>query len=150
VEWSLSLRRNPGTKREGMVKRITLDSSVIVSSLLEKEPRHKEAFEIWTTVVSGKYFAIMPYSVFVEVVAAVRRRTGSEKLAREVKLKLLNIETISFVALDDKSANQAADLAAKIGVRGMDALVIQVSREFDTELASFDEEMMAKAAELLS
>jgi len=60
-----------------MVKRITLDSSVIVSSLLEKEPRHKEALEIWTTVVSGKYFAIMPYSVFVEVVAAVRRRTGS-------------------------------------------------------------------------
>jgi hypothetical protein len=92
----------------------------------------------------------MPYSVFVEVVAAVRRRTGSEKLAHEVKLKLLNIETISFVALDDKSAIQAADLAAKIGVRGMDALVIQVSREFDTELASFDEEMMAKAAELLS
>ena len=132
------------------MKRITLDSSVIVSSLFEKRPRHKEAFEIWTTVVSGKYFAIMPYSVFVEVVAAVRRRTGSEKLAHEVKLKLLNIETISFVALDDKSAIQAADLAAKIGVRGMDALVIQVSREFDTELASFDEEMMAKAVELLS
>jgi len=127
-----------------MVKRITLDSSVIVSSLLEKEPRHKEAFEIWTTVVSGKYFAIMPYSVFVEVVAAVRRRTGSEKLAREVKLKLLNIETISFVVLDDKSANQAADLAAKTGVRGMDALLIQVAKEFATELISFDEEMMGK------
>ena len=127
-----------------MVKRITLDSSVIVSSLLEKEPRHKEAFEIWTTVVSGKYFAIMPYSVFVEVVTAVRRRTGSEKLAREVKLKLLNIETISFVVLDDKSANQAADLAAKTGVRCMDALLIQVAKEFGTELISFDEEMMGK------
>ena len=127
-----------------MVKRITLDSSVIVSSLLEKEPRHKEAFEIWTTVVFGKYFAIMPYSVFVEGVAAVRRRTGSEKLAREVKLKLLNIETISFVVLDDKSANQAADLAAKTGVRGMDALLIQVAKEYGTELISFDEEMMGK------
>jgi predicted nucleic acid-binding protein len=121
-----------------------LDSSVIVFSLLEKEGRHKEAFEIWTTVVSGKYFAIMPYSVFVEVVAAVRRRTGSEKLAREVKLKLLNIETISFVVLDDKSANQAADLAAKTGVRSMDALLIQVAKEFGTELISFDEEMMGK------
>jgi len=27
------------------------------------------------------------------------------------------------VVLDDKSANQAADLAAKTGVRGMDALL---------------------------
>jgi predicted nucleic acid-binding protein len=133
-----------------VVKKITLDSSVIVSSLLESEPRHKEAFEIWTNLLSGEYLAIMPYSVFVEVVAAIRRRTGSEKLAREVKLKLLNIETISFVVLDDKSANQAADLAPKIGVRGMDALVIQVAKELRTELISFDEEMMLKATNIFS
>jgi predicted nucleic acid-binding protein len=76
-----------------MVKRITLDSSIIVSSLLEKEPRHKEALEIWTAVVSGNYFAIMPYSVFVEVVAAIRRRTGSEKLAREYVTEFMNCPT---------------------------------------------------------
>ena len=52
-------------------------------------------------------------------------------------------ETISFVVLN-KSANQAADLAAKTGVRGMDALLIQVAKEFGTELISFDEEMMGK------
>src|SRR4030042_2899780 len=102
VEWPPSRRRNPPTKGEDMVRRRTLDSSVIVSSLLEKEPRHKEALEIWTAIVSGNYFAIMPYSVFVEVVAAIRRRTGSEKLARGVKLQVLNIETHSFVVLDDK------------------------------------------------
>src|SRR4030042_6146283 len=87
VEWPLSRRRKPRTKGEGMVKRITLDSSLIVSSLLEKEPRHREALEIWTAVVSGNYLAIMPYSVFVEVVAAIRRRTGSGKLAPGEKTK---------------------------------------------------------------
>ena len=133
-----------------MVKRITLDSSVIISSLLEKEPRHKEALEILTALLFGDYFAIMPYSVFVEVVAAIRRRTGSEKLAREVKSKLLNIKTISFVVLDDKSADRAADLAAKTGVRGMDAIVIQVAKEFRKELISFDDEMVLKAANALS
>jgi predicted nucleic acid-binding protein len=92
----------------------------------------------------------VPYSVFVEVVTAIRRRTGSEKLAREVKLKLLNIETISFVVLDDKSPNQAADLAAKTGVRGMDALIIQVAKEFQTELISFDDEMLLKATNVFS
>jgi predicted nucleic acid-binding protein len=87
----------------------------------------------------------MPYSVFVEVVAAVRRRTGSEKLAREVKTELLDLDTVSFVAVDNKSAQDAAEIAVKTGVRGMDALVIQVSKEFGTELVTFDEEMMAKA-----
>jgi len=67
------------------VKRLTLDSSVIIASLLKNDPRHKEALEIWESVLSGKNFAIMPYSVLVEVVASIRRRTGSEKLALEVK-----------------------------------------------------------------
>lgn len=66
------------------MKRLMVDSSVILSSLLENEMRHKEALKIWNSVLSGKNVAIIPYSLFVEVVAAVRRRTGSEELAREV------------------------------------------------------------------
>ena len=130
------------------MKRLTLDSSVIIASLLKKEPRHKEALEIWSTILSGNNVAIMPYSVLVEVVAAIKRRTGSESLAMEVKQELLNIETISFVILDDKSAVEAADLTAKTGVRGMDALVIQVSKEFETELVTSDDEMTEKIKSL--
>ena len=131
------------------MKRLTIDSSVIIASLLKKEPRHKEALEIWNAVLSGRNVAVMPYSVLVEVVAAIKRRTGSESLAMQVKQELLNIEAISFVILDDKSAVEAADLAAKTGVRGMDALLIQVAKEFGTELISFDEEMMSKVVSLL-
>ena len=131
------------------MKRLTIDSSVIISSLLQNEPRHKEAFAIWQGVLSGKSLAIMPYSVFVEVVAAIRRRTGSAKLALEIKNELTSIETVTFVVLDDESAMRAAELAAKTGVRGMDALVIQVAEEFDADLISFDEEMMKKAKRVL-
>jgi predicted nucleic acid-binding protein len=53
------------------------------------------------------------------------------------------------VILDEKSAVEAADVAAKTGVRGMDALLIQVAKEFGTELISFDEEMMSKVVSLL-
>ena len=132
------------------MKRLTLDSSVIIASLLEKEPRHTEALEIWSTVLSGDSLAIMPYSVLVEVVAAIKRRTGSESLALEVKGELLDVETISFVILDDKSAVEAADLAAKTGVRGMDSLLIQVAKEFETELISFHEDMMQKSKRIFS
>jgi len=63
-----------------------------------------------------------------------------------VKKALLEIDSVSFIVIDDKAAENAADLAAKSAVRGMDALVIQVAREFGTELVSFDYEMMTKAA----
>lgn len=131
------------------MKRLTVDSSVIVSSLIENEPRHKQALKIWSTVLAGKNVAIMPYSVFVEVVAAVRRRTGSQGLAREVGEHLLKIETVFFVVLDDKSAKDAAEIAVSVrtGVRGMDALVLQVVQDFNTELITFDEEMLKKVSQ---
>ena len=67
-----------------MMKKLTIDSSVIIASLLENESRHGEAMRIWDAVIAGRDVAIMPYSVFVEVVAAIRRRTGSEELANEI------------------------------------------------------------------
>jgi predicted nucleic acid-binding protein len=127
-----------------MMKRLTIDSSVIISSLLENESRHGEAMQIWDAVIAGGDVAIMPYSVFVEVVAAIRRRTGSEELATEVKEELLKIENVSFVILDQRAAEDAADIAIQKGVRGMDALVMQTAKEYETELVTFDDEMMKK------
>lgn len=127
-----------------MMKKLTIDSSVIIASLLENESRHGEAMRIWDAVIAGGDVAIMPYSVFVEVVAAIRRRTGSEELATEVKEELLKIENVSFVILDQRAAEDAADIAIQNGVRGMDALVMQTAREYETELVTFDDEMMKK------
>ena len=104
------------------MRKLTIDSSVIIASLLEKEPRHQEALKIWESILSGESIAIMPYSVLVEVVAAIRRRTGSEDLACEVRKEILEIENLSFVVLDQKAALEASDLAIRTGVRGMDAL----------------------------
>jgi predicted nucleic acid-binding protein len=50
-----------------------------------------------------------------------------------------------LIGLDDKSTQDATGIAVTTGVRGMDALVLQVAQDFGTELMSFDEEMMAKA-----
>lgn len=131
------------------MKGLTIDSSVIISSLLEQESRHNEALKVWQQVLNGKKYAVMPYSVLVEVVAAVRRRTGSEDLAIQLKKMLLSLESVSFVVLDEQSAGEAADIAAASGLRGMDALVVQVAREYGTELISFDVEMMTKSAKHL-
>lgn len=131
------------------MKKLTIDSSIIISSLLKNEQRHKEALFLWEDVTKGKCFVINPFSVLVEVVAAVRRRTGLASLAMEVKCELTDIENVSFVILDDKAAIEAAEIAAKTGLRGMDALVVQVAREYDAELLSFDTEMMKKAKAVL-
>ena len=132
-----------------MVKVVTVDSSIIISSLLPAEKRHEEARSIWDKVLAGDYAAVMPYSVLVEVVAAIRRRTGSELLANEMQKTLEGMETVSFVMLDGRSAAGACRIAAKTGLRGMDALVVQVAKEYKAELLTFDEEMRQKATVVL-
>lgn len=100
-------------------------------------------------VLSGKNLAVLPYSVLVEVTAAIRRRTGSEELVLQVKDELISIKTVSFAALDEQSATEAAEIVGRTGVRGMDALVIQVSKEFGSQLITFDDEMIQKAGLVL-
>jgi predicted nucleic acid-binding protein len=128
-----------------VVKIVTVDSSVIISTLLPSEKRHEEACAIWNKVLSGETPAIMPYSVLVEVVAAIRRRTGSELLALETQKMLAGLPSISFVMLDSRTAAKTCRIAAKTGLRGMDALVVQVAREYKAELITFDQEMLQKS-----
>ena len=131
------------------MKSVTIDSSVVISSLLPNEKRHEEACQIWGKVLSGETPSVMPFSVLVEVVAAIRRRTGSELLAVEVQKTLENIPALSFVMLDSRGAAKACRIATKTGLRGMDALVVQVAKEYKSELITFDNEMLQKAALVL-
>ncbi len=48
--------------------------------------------------------------------------------------------------LDAHSAVKACRIAAKTCLRGMDALVVQVAREYHAELITFDLEMLQKSA----
>jgi predicted nucleic acid-binding protein len=76
------------------------------------------------------------------------RRFGAEPAPRSwrtrYKEELLKIENVSFVILDQRAAEDAADIAIQNGVRGMDALVMQTAKEYETELVTFDDEMMKK------
>jgi len=107
---------------------ICLDSSVIVTALRKQEKSHLAAKDVLRKVKDGSHIAIEPYTVLIEVTAALKRRTGSKELALRVRNDLLAINTISFMGLDAESAADAAEIAAEIGVRGMDAIVIQVAK----------------------
>ena len=128
-----------------MVAYLTLDSSVIVAALREQEEKHEICKRLLERVKNGEFIALESYTVLVEVVAAIKRRTGSEHLAERVKSGLENIDSINFLDLISIRANDAADIAKETGVRGMDAIVIQVAKEFGSPLVSLDMEMTERS-----
>ena len=124
---------------------VTLDSSIIVAALRKQEARHEQCRSLLEKVRDAQHIAIQPYIVLVEVIAAVKRRTDSEHLGSRVKELLQNMDTMNFVELEAARADSAADLASKTGLKGMDAIVVQVAEEFHATLITLDEEMIERA-----
>jgi predicted nucleic acid-binding protein len=138
-------RGNQGAEREEVVEELTIDSSVLVASLLKQEKEHSRAFEVWGEVLTGKAVAIMPSIVLVEVVAAVRRRTGDKDLALKTKEELLSVKTVNFTIVDPETALEACNVAVETGLKGMDSIVVQTAKEYGTSLVTLDNEMISKA-----
>ena len=132
-----------------MVTYLTLDSSIIIAALRQQESKHSECRSLVERVKDGEFIALEPYTVLVEVVAAVRRRTGDKDLASRVRNDLQDIETLNFLELTSIRARSASEIAEEIGVRGMDAIVIQVASEFNVPLISLDADMIDRAKPLV-
>ena len=124
---------------------LTLDSSVFIAALRPTESLHDHCHQLFERVIKGQYEVFVPYSVLVEVVAATFRRTGSRQFARTVHAQLLQIASIHFLDLVKSRASQACELAMASGLRGMDALILQVAREMGTTLVTLDEEFVELA-----
>lgn len=130
-----------------MVKEVTLDSSVLVSAFVKEDKFRSKARRIMEKMFSGQYRVVTSAIVFVEVCGSISRRVGVDK-ALLVKDQLVKWGSMNFVAwseLTGKRMGEAAELAVKLKLRGVDAIVVQVAKEKKRALITFDEELAEKA-----
>lgn len=121
--------------------RLVIDSSIFVSAFREGEKYSKEAFSVLENLERGTISAVIPVSVILEVVAAIRRRTGSVDLAKSVGEKLFSFPTISMIDIDTFRMTKFLQLAIASGLKGMDVLVVGVAQEFNLPILTLDQEM---------
>lgn len=134
-----------------MAKELTLDSSVFVSAFVKDDLFRLAALQIFKKIFSGEYHVSTSAIVPVEVCGVISRRVGVDK-AVKVKNQLDKWEDmnfISYVEVDAERRREAADLAVKLQLRGMDALVVQAAKEKKAVLATFDEEMAEKSKKIV-
>lgn len=126
------------------MKRYTIDTSVFVSALLKKEENHIKAVEILSNISVEESLIVLPYTVLIEIASAIIRRTKSEELTLSAIRTLTQNEKITFVKLDKDFSLKTINTILKYNLRGMDSILVQVSRRYKTELISFDEEINQK------
>lgn len=128
-----------------MVNLLTLDSSVFIAAIRKKEIDHIKCKKLIESIANGDYKVVVPCIVLVEVVAAVRRRTGSKEFAKVVAEQMLNIPTITFFDLIKPRVKNACKIAVESKLRGMDAIIVQLAKEMNAVLVTLDEEIMKRA-----
>lgn len=127
------------------MRELVVDSSVFVAAFRKQEPHSEKAFRIVKQLEKGALAALIPVSVVLEVVAAIKRRTRSSTLARQISKKIFAFSTVSFIDLTTFRMTRYLELASSLGLAGMDVIVVGVAQEFDLPLATLDQEIIQRA-----
>ncbi|OGL05900.1 MAG: hypothetical protein A3H48_00710 [Candidatus Rokubacteria bacterium RIFCSPLOWO2_02_FULL_71_18] len=111
--------------------------------------RHEASRRWLTRHVAGGGLVIAPTLLLPEVAGAVARRTAEPRLARRAVDAVLRLPALRLVPVDDVLARMAAKLAARLRVRGADAVYIAVAATLQLPLVTWDVEQRDRAARLV-
>ena len=129
---------------------VVVDASIWVARLVPQDVFH-EASKSWLAAQRADHVELVsPSLLLTEVAGAVARRTGDAELAKRAVEQLNALPGLRLVQMDDRLVQQAAQLAAELGLRGADALYVAVAFQLGIPLASLDDEQKQRATYKIS
>ena len=130
--------------------RITLDASVLVAAGAPDDPASSDAAASIQAALAGGATLHQPSLTMVEVAAAIARRTGDASLAMEATAVLVSMPGLVVHALDGDTAADASALAARLRLRGADAVYVATALHHDSTLITLDKEQLERASDLIA
>lgn len=121
-----------------------IDASLWVSVCHAGDRHHRRSI-LWleSELVEGTGL-IAPTLLQVEVSAAVRRLSGEEELAAAAAAALEKVESFELVPLTCERARRAAKIASHTGVRGADAVYLELAAERGEALVTWDRQQLER------
>lgn len=119
-----------------------VDASVWVS-LCHARDRHHKKSKSWLEekLLDGERL-VAPTLLQVEVAAALRRLTGDAKLADDARSSLIEYGRIDLYDLSADRSRRAAEIAAATGVRGADAVYLELAAQRGDILVTWDRQQL--------
>jgi predicted nucleic acid-binding protein len=128
---------------------VVVDASVWVAFFLPADANHAASFAwIDQHTAAGKP-VVVPAIVLTEVAGALSRRLGpphGSPLALQATGTLARFPLLRVVPLDAEVIETATDLAARLGLRGADAIYVAIAYQLDFPLLTWDREQLTKTA----
>jgi predicted nucleic acid-binding protein len=121
-----------------------LDASVWVARLVPQDEFH-DAVKAWmkTWRKAGAQF-VSPSLLLAEVAGAVSRRT-TKSLGRKAFRDLQSLPGLRITEMDSALMQEAAVLAAGLGLRGADSIYVASAKQLAVPLLTLDEDQKQRA-----
>ncbi len=132
---------------------IVVDASVWVGRFLPQDVHHQTCRAWLMERLKEGETIVVPAHAFAEIAGAISRRTGDETLGRRTVALVLRLPALRVVNIGHELGLEGANLAARCGLRGADALYVAVAKWLDVPLVTLDREQRergAKCAKVLS
>ena len=119
---------------------MVVDASVWVSALVPQDVHHEESRSWLEARMREGTLLIAPVIVLAEVAGAIARRSGDSSLGERAMETLFNLPNLRLVPIDDRVGYEAARVAARLRLRGADALYAAVAVLLHVPLVTWDAE----------
>ncbi len=125
---------------------IVVDASVSVSVSVPVDTFHARSVAWLRSVRAAMDDLAAPNIVLAEVAGAVARRTKSAEAGHEALRALRRISRLDILTVDESLADQAANVAANLGLRGADAVYVALADRLGCPIVTWDDEMIRKTS----
>lgn len=122
-----------------------VDASVWVASVLNEDAHHEVSLAFMHRFVKERQIATVPLLVWAEIAGAVARRTGDTERGLKAAGLITAQVWVRGVPLDDTLASESMRLAAKLRLRGADAVYVALAATYREPLITLDSEMLERA-----
>lgn len=123
-----------------------LDASLYVATISETD-RFRQRSARWLEACLREGASLFAPSLFaVEIAAAIRRLSGSRTVAERAVARLRDKAFIELLPLTWERAQEAAEVAARTGLRGADAVYVALARELGATLVTLDRQQLERGS----
>jgi predicted nucleic acid-binding protein len=127
----------------------TFDANIFVRDLDTSHTHYPACHMLLERVQTAATPIIDPLIVLAEIAGAISRELHDPMRGRIYVGLLRTLPNLQLVALDDALADAAAEIAADLGLRGMDAIYVATARRHGCTFVTLDEEPLRRAGAII-
>lgn len=128
----------------------TLDANIFARDFDPRDPDYAVCHALLDRLGQATTPVVMPLIILPEVGGAISRTFGDPIRARVYVDQLRSLPTATFVPLDMTLAQEAAEIAADYGLRGMNAIYVATARNAGTALVTLDDDVRRRVAAIIT